>query len=55
MICRQPDGTLHTVAPHGRHDRDHASRLPVIVESMAALTIADLLATHRATSVGKNM
>lgn len=43
MVCRLDDGTLKTVAPHGRHDRDHGSRLPVIVEAMAALTIADLI------------
>lgn len=43
MICRNNDGSLTEVAPHGRHDADHSSRLPVIVESMAALTIADLI------------
>ena len=43
MICRKADGTLKRVSPHGRHDRDHSSRLPVIVESMAALTVADFL------------
>jgi len=42
MVCRQPDGSLVNVAPQGRHDRDHFTRLPVIVEAMAALTIADL-------------
>lgn len=43
MICRQNDGSLVSIVPHGRHDTDHSSRLPVIVESMAALTVADLL------------
>lgn len=52
MTCRQADGSLKPVAPHGRHDSNHAARLPVIVESMAALAIADLLATHHHTSVG---
>lgn len=43
MVCRKKDGTLTNVAPHGRHDKDHITRLPVIVEAMAALTIADLI------------
>ncbi len=43
MVCRSADGNLATVAPHGRHDADHLSRLPVIVEAMAALTLADLI------------
>ncbi len=43
MLCRHGDGTLQHVAPHGRHDSDHGSRLPVIVETMAALTLADLI------------
>ncbi|MCQ2294205.1 MAG: chorismate synthase [Bacteroidales bacterium] len=42
MICRQEDGSLEKVAPHGRHDAEHFQRLPVIVESMAAITLADL-------------
>lgn len=46
MVCRCPDGTLKQVAPQGRHDCDHSSRLPVIVESMAALAIADLMLIH---------
>ena len=49
MDCRCPDGTLKQVAPHGRHDIDHGARLPVIVESMAALTLADLLLTYTAS------
>jgi chorismate synthase len=44
MTCRRADGSLVSVAPHGRHDRDHITRLPVIVEAMAALTVADLIA-----------
>lgn len=43
MVCRREDGTLQHVEPHGRHDSDHGSRLPVIVEAMAAITIADLI------------
>lgn len=43
MTCRQGDGSLVTVSPHGRHDADHSSRLPVIVESMAALSVADFI------------
>ena len=43
MVCRDSEGRLHHVAPHGRHDRNHLSRLPVIVEAMAALVIIDLI------------
>lgn len=43
MTCRKADGTLVSVSPGGRHDADHSSRLPVIVESMAALAVADSL------------
>ena len=43
MMCRKADGSVAEVSPHGRHDRDHSSRLPVIVESLAAIAIADLL------------
>ena len=43
MQCRDNNGGLHTVALHGRHDQNHLSRLPVIVEAMAAITIADLI------------
>ena len=43
MVCRMADGSLKAVAPHGRHDQDHSTRLPVIVESMAALVLADFL------------
>lgn len=43
MCCRDREGTLHEVAPHGRHDRDHSPRLSVIVEAMTALTLVDLL------------
>ena len=39
MLCRAADGSLQQVAPHGRHDTDHITRLPVIVEAMAALVI----------------
>ena len=43
MICRREDGSLTSVAPGGRHDKSHIPRLPVIVENMAALTVADLM------------
>ena len=43
MVCRVGDGSLHHVAPHGRHDSNHIPRLPVIVEAMAAITLLDLL------------
>ena len=46
MLCRLDSGDLKTVAPQGRHDHDHITRLPVIVESMAALTLADLIPLH---------
>ena len=42
MVCRDAEGNLHTVAPGGRHDSNHISRLPVIVEAMAALVAVDL-------------
>ena len=42
MTCRDNNGNLHHVAPHGRHDYNHISRLPVIVESMAAMVLLDL-------------
>ena len=42
MLCRDSEGTLHSVAPHGRHDSCHIPRLPVIVEAMAAVTLLDL-------------
>lgn len=43
MLCRGQDGRLQTVDVRGRHDAVHLTRLPVVVEAMAALTIADLL------------
>ncbi|MBQ6069498.1 MAG: chorismate synthase [Bacteroidales bacterium] len=42
MNCRDAEGNLHTVPPQGRHDSNHLSRLPVIVEAMAALVILDM-------------
>ena len=42
MVCRDAEGQLHQVSPHGRHDSDHISRLPVIVEAMAALVLLDM-------------
>ena len=43
MPCRDPEGHIRNVAPDGRHDRNHITRLPVIVEAMAAITLLDLL------------
>lgn len=45
MECRDNDGGLHHIAPHGRHDNNHIPRLPVIVEAMAAIALLDLLNT----------
>ncbi|MBO4599263.1 MAG: chorismate synthase [Bacteroidales bacterium] len=42
MMCRGRDGELCWVDHKGRHDVCHISRLPVIVEAMAAITILDL-------------
>lgn len=42
MACRNIAGEIKTIAPQGRHDSNHMSRCAVIVESMAALVIADL-------------
>ena len=41
--CLTKEGTLRTLTVGGRHDRSHVLRTPVIVEAMAALTIADYL------------
>lgn len=41
--CLTEDGGLRTVAIGGRHDRAHVLRTPVIVEAMAALTIANYM------------
>ncbi len=43
MLCRDMEGNLKQVVPGGRHDRSHITRLPVIVEAMAAITLLDLL------------
>ncbi len=43
MVCRGRGGELHAVEVRGRHDRVHITRLPVVVEAMAALTVADLV------------
>ena len=50
MTCRDADGGLHHVVPHGRHDSNHISRLPVIVEAMAALAILDLTLQQQTSS-----
>lgn len=39
--CLDPDGNLHTWQPRGRHDRCHLPRTVVVVEAMAAMTMAD--------------
>lgn len=43
MCCRDMEGNLRQVGPGGRHDRNHITRIPVIVEAMAAITILDML------------
>lgn len=43
MQCLHHDGSITNVAPGGRHDRYHLPRAQVIVEAMAALTLADLI------------
>lgn len=47
MLCRNDQGDLRHIIPHGRHDSDHFTRLPVIVEAMAAITIADLTLSNQ--------
>ena len=39
------DGSKTTITPAGRHDSCHIPRTVVVVEAMAALTIADFLLT----------
>lgn len=47
MRCRDANGDIHEVEHEGRHDRCHVLRTPIIVESMAALVLADeMLSTH---------
>ena len=41
--CRNEQGAVVALSLSGRHDLCHVHRLPVVVESMAALTLADLL------------
>lgn len=41
--CRNRTGEVQMIEIKGRHDRCHVSRAAVIVESMAALTLMDLL------------
>lgn len=43
LRCRDDQGLVHPVAVQGRHDSCHVLRTPVIVESMAALVLADEL------------
>ena len=42
-LCIDSNGQQHTWIPKGRHDRCHLPRTVVVVESMAALTIADFI------------
>ena len=44
--CIDTDGTIRTIIPQGRHDRCHIPRTVVVVESMAAMTIADFMVDH---------
>ena len=39
--CISSDGTIEYLALGGRHDRCHVHRLPVVVEAMAAIAIAN--------------
>ena len=41
--CVTPGGEIETITPLGRHDSCHLPRTAVIVEAMAAMTIADFL------------
>lgn len=41
--CIDRNGQLRTWTPQGRHDRSHLPRTIVVVEAMAALTIADFI------------
>lgn len=41
--CLDANGNLHIWQPRGRHDSCHIPRTVVIVEAMAAMTIADML------------
>lgn len=41
--CMDREGNLHIWQPRGRHDSCHIPRTVVVVESMAAMTIADLI------------
>jgi chorismate synthase len=42
--CIDANGNLKTITPGGRHDQCHLPRTVVIVEAMAALTLADFMA-----------
>ena len=42
-VCIDRDGKLHSWIPQGRHDRCHIDRTVVVVEAMAALTVADYI------------
>lgn len=42
-VCIGREGEKRTITPQGRHDRNHLPRTVVIVEAMAAITMADFL------------
>ena len=42
-VCIDRDGKQHLRIPQGRHDRCHIDRTVVVVEAMAALTVADYI------------
>ncbi len=39
--CINSNGIIRTITPQGRHDSNHIPRTAVVVEAMAAITIAD--------------
>lgn len=43
LTCRNKEGETSNIRINGRHDKNHLLRIPVIVESMAALVLADLM------------
>ena len=53
MIVRGEDMQRRNVAIHGRHDPIIAPRAVVVVESMAALTIADMMLLNMASRLDK--
>ena len=41
--CIDRNGNIHTITPQGRYDGNHIPRTVVVVEAMAALTMADFI------------